>query len=155
MFFNDHSRVELRDVNYVQHGAFYDAFDGHLFILTITMIMMMLRWERVCQSSAWKPSFSPSISPMAYLAWEGVFIDRIILTMFLILSFIKWRLSFNDNKTMMVMDNFRFPINFKSEVEETSLLSGRKFFYHVVLGIAYKGGQLDNSYSIFPSLKFV
>ena len=35
MFFNDHSRVELRDVNYVQHGAFYDAFDGHLFILTI------------------------------------------------------------------------------------------------------------------------
>jgi len=33
----------------------------------------------------------------------------------------------------------RFPINFKSEVEETSLLSGRKFFYHVVLGIAYKG----------------
>ena len=34
---------------------------------------------------------------------------------------------------------FRFPINFKSEVEETSLLSGRKFFYHVVLGIAYKG----------------
>ena len=34
---------------------------------------------------------------------------------------------------------YRFPINFKSEVEETSLLSGRKFFYHVVLGIAYKG----------------
>ena len=40
---------------------------------------------------------------------------------------------------------FRFPINFKSEVEETSLLSGRKFFYHVVLGIAYKG-KLKNKY---------
>ena len=39
---------------------------------------------------------------------------------------------------------FRFPINFKSEVEETSLLSGRKFFYHVVLGIAYKGAQDGN-----------
>ena len=43
MFFNDHSRVELRDVNYVQYGAFYDAFDGYLIILTITMMMMMLR----------------------------------------------------------------------------------------------------------------
>ena len=40
-----------------------------------------------------------------------------------------------------MMSIFRFPINFKSEVEETSLLSGRKFFYHVVLGIAYKGAQ--------------
>ena len=45
---------------------------------------------------------------------------------------------------VLVLDRiFRFPINFKSEVEETSLLSGRKFFYHVVLGIAYKGGQRD------------
>ena len=26
----------------------------------------------------------------------------------------------------------RFPINFKSEVEETSLLRGRRYFYHVV-----------------------
>ena len=42
---------------------------------------------------------------------------------------------------MIMMTIFWFPINFKSEVEETSLLSGRKFFYHVVLGIAYKGGQ--------------
>ena len=42
---------------------------------------------------------------------------------------------------MIIMTICRFPINFKSEVEETSLLSGRKFFYHVVLGIAYKGGQ--------------
>ena len=33
----------------------------------------------------------------------------------------------------------RFPINFKSEVEEVSLLKGRKYFYHVVLGLAYKG----------------
>ena len=41
---------------------------------------------------------------------------------------------------------FRFPINFKSEVEETSLLSGRKFFYHVVLGIAYKGGDREGCY---------
>ena len=32
----------------------------------------------------------------------------------------------------------RFPINFKSEVNEVSLLKGRKFYYHVVLGIAYK-----------------
>ena len=30
----------------------------------------------------------------------------------------------------------RFPINFKSEVNEASLLKGRKFYYHVVLGIA-------------------
>ena len=43
---------------------------------------------------------------------------------------------------MIIMTIFRFPINFKSEVEETSLLSGRKFFYHVVLGIAYKGGNI-------------
>ena len=43
MFFNDYSRSELRSVDYVQHSAYYDAFDGHLFILTITMIMMMLR----------------------------------------------------------------------------------------------------------------
>ena len=41
---------------------------------------------------------------------------------------------------------FRIPINFKSEVEETSLLSGRKFFYHVVLGIAYKGGDKEGYY---------
>ena len=33
----------------------------------------------------------------------------------------------------------RFPINFKSEVQEVSLLKGRKYFYHVVLGLAYKG----------------
>jgi len=33
----------------------------------------------------------------------------------------------------------RFPINFKSEVNEVSLLKGRKFYYHVVLGVAYKG----------------
>ena len=33
----------------------------------------------------------------------------------------------------------RFPINFKSEVDEVSLLKGRKFYYHVVLGLAYKG----------------
>ena len=32
----------------------------------------------------------------------------------------------------------RFPINFKSEVNEVSLLKGRKFYYHVVLGVAYK-----------------
>ena len=32
----------------------------------------------------------------------------------------------------------RFPINFKSEVDEVSLLKGRKFYYHVVLGLAYK-----------------
>ena len=42
---------------------------------------------------------------------------------------------------------FRFPINFKSEVEETSLLSGRKFFYHVVLGIAYKGALKNKTIS--------
>ena len=34
----------------------------------------------------------------------------------------------------------RFPINFKSEVDEVSLLKGRKFYYHVVLGLAYKVG---------------
>ena len=50
----------------------------------------------------------------------------------------------NSHLTLFVIEGlpikiFRFPINFKSEVEETSLLSGRKFFYHVVLGIAYKG----------------
>ena len=33
----------------------------------------------------------------------------------------------------------RFPINFKSEVDEVSLLKGRKFYYHVVLGLTYKG----------------
>ena len=33
----------------------------------------------------------------------------------------------------------RFPINFKSEVAEVSLLKGRKFYYHVVLGLTYKG----------------
>ena len=32
----------------------------------------------------------------------------------------------------------RFPINFKSEVNEASLLRGRKYYYHVVLGVAYK-----------------
>ena len=35
----------------------------------------------------------------------------------------------------------RFPINFKSEVDEVSLLKGRKFYYHVVLGLAYKVGS--------------
>lgn len=35
----------------------------------------------------------------------------------------------------------RFPINFKSEVNEASLLKGRKYYYHVVLGIAYKVRQ--------------
>ena len=37
----------------------------------------------------------------------------------------------------------RFPINFKSEVDEVSLLKGRKFYYHVVLGLAYKVGLLE------------
>ena len=49
---------------------------------------------------------------------------------------------------------FRFPINFKSEVEETSLLSGRKFFYHVVLGIAYKGGDKEGYYQSWNYLSY-
>ena len=36
----------------------------------------------------------------------------------------------------------RFPINFKSEVNEASLLKGRKYYCHVVLGIAYKVRQI-------------
>ena len=43
----------------------------------------------------------------------------------------------------------RFPINFKSEVNEASLLKGRKYYYHVVLGIAYKVRQIfDNIFYI-------
>ena len=57
----------------------------------------------------------------------------------------------NSHLTLFVIEGlpikiFRFPINFKSEVEETSLLSGRKFFYHVVLGIAYKGAFKTDIY---------
>ena len=53
----------------------------------------------------------------------------------------------------------RFPINFKSEVNEASLLKGRKYYYHVVLGIAYKVRQTfdirDNiTFEIYPKGKF-
>ena len=43
----------------------------------------------------------------------------------------------------------RFPINFKSEVNEVSLLKGRKFYYHVVLGIAYKVTYLLLPYTTY------
>ena len=42
----------------------------------------------------------------------------------------------------------RFPINFKSEVDEVSLLKGRKFYYHVVLGLAYKVGSHFSLFSV-------
>ena len=53
----------------------------------------------------------------------------------------------------------RFPINFKSEVNEASLLKGRKYYYHVVLGIAYKVRQTFDirnniTFEIYPKGKF-
>ena len=44
----------------------------------------------------------------------------------------------------------RFPINFKSEVQEKSLLRGRKYFYHVVLGLAYKGRKPEHISKTVP-----
>ena len=133
-----------------------------------SVLPSIIRCESLCRSNAWRRSFLQFTSPTAFQAWEGdyfqskiqqkwergFFRKRNSLVFFPAKMFSKFLLLAKNGKnshlTLFAIEGlpikiFRFPINFKSEVEETSLLSGRKFFYHVVLGIAYKG-KLKNKY---------
>ena len=123
-------------------GTFYDASDVYLFTLTTIIILTTTMEVRECVPIKCMEAVVLAI----YLTngIPGLGRSRLI------------RIDVDDYHSMITWQLwwrfFRFPINFKSEVEETSLLSGRKFFYHVVLGIAYKGAQDDDYDSIYPML---